>query len=59
LPEDFKLLTELGYNNYYSKQFVEDYDLTGKRISFLGDSITAYRNYIPSGYSTGYPMFDV
>lgn len=59
LPVEFKLLTELGYNNYYSKQFVEDYDLTGKRISFLGDSITAYRNYIPSGYATGYPMFDV
>lgn len=33
--------------------------LYGKNVSFLGDSITTYSGYIPSGYATFYPRFTV
>lgn len=33
--------------------------LAGKRISILGDSISTYSGYIPSGYATYYPRGDV
>lgn len=33
--------------------------LFGKRISFLGDSITTYNGYMPEGYATYYPHGDI
>lgn len=32
---------------------------TGKKVSILGDSISTYEGYIPSGYATKYPTGDV
>lgn len=34
-------------------------NLKGKKLSILGDSITTYRGYIPTGYETYYPTSDV
>lgn len=33
--------------------------LSGKRLSILGDSISTFSNYIPSGYTSYYPAGDV
>lgn len=33
--------------------------LYGKKVSFLGDSITTYTGYIPNGYAAYYPKGDV
>ena len=33
--------------------------LAGKKVSIIGDSISTYDGYIPSGYKTAYPMGDV
>lgn len=33
--------------------------LSGKKLSILGDSISTYSGYIPSGYATYYPRGDV
>lgn len=35
------------------------YPLLGKKLSFLGDSITTFVGYNPSGYATKYPLGDV
>lgn len=35
------------------------YSLKGKKISIIGDSISTYNGYIPSGYKTWYPSGDV
>lgn len=38
----------------------KDYDrLYGKKVSFLGDSITTYSGYNPTGYATYYPKGDI
>lgn len=59
VPEIFEFLTDFGYNVSTNTVFVNDYKFEGKTMSFLGDSITAYTNYVPSGFAAGYPMFDV
>lgn len=33
--------------------------LSNKKVSFLGDSMTTYQGYIPSGYATLYPKYGV
>lgn len=38
---------------------IEKNDFAGKKVSILGDSISTYEGYIPSGYATKYPTGDV
>ena len=49
--------------NFDSSQFdpdvIRNQETTGLRISFLGDSITTFDGYIPSGYLKYYPSGDV
>ncbi len=47
-------LTEL-FNNRLSTSG----KLAGKKISFLGDSITTFRGHIPNGYAAYYPSGDI
>ena len=35
------------------------YPLSGKKLSILGDSISTYQGYLPSGYATFFPTEDV
>lgn len=35
------------------------YKLHGKKLSIIGDSISTFKGYIPSGYATFYPMGDL
>lgn len=67
-----ELSAKADVKNVYSKKEVDEIfnnvgatsvdpyiGLRGKKISFLGDSITTFRGYIPSGYAAWYPGGDI
>ncbi len=56
---EIKAINESNYDNYTIYAKYGERDAAHTYISFLGDSITTFTGYIPSGYPSYYPRHDV
>ncbi|MBQ7654832.1 MAG: hypothetical protein IJS17_07155 [Clostridia bacterium] len=49
-------LSELDIGSLNDGEFAVHYPLQGKKLSIIGDSISTFEGYVPSGYSHFYPQ---
>ena len=56
LSDNTEISCELGdIQVELDQDYLEKYPLQGKKISIIGDSISTYSGYLPSGYNSRYP----